>query len=329
MCDQRHCNQVLYVSESTLFSTPTVGYPTCSDKWRPDEWRPDKWRPDKWHLTLFAAILLEQCNFRIFVTCTKMNAKFHILSENQNSSTQNIDAWGCDSCFSTPHFQSAQISQIKLRLKGLKIPLEAVLLPIKFSSPILRLTSSDQEISPRTEDVLTLCGGQELDEGRRKKLKRKERKGYAPFRPSLVGLRVSCIGSSLDRLRPAAWGRSSCRRCVPLLALAGTPLRLSFVGSPRRVLGCGMWGRSCFMRDELLLPDCRTHGEAILLAQRGNAPLERAFTSPNTQNYLLPATRKLFRSEHGRLKLFSSHITRQQASSRSELKQELLATCSV
>ena len=155
-------------------------------------------------MTLFAAILLEQCNFRIFVTCTKMNAKFHILSENQNSSTQNIDAWGCDSCFSTPHFQSAQISQIKLRLKGLKIPLEAVLLPIKFSSPILRLTSSDQEISPRTEDASTLCGGQELDEGRRKKLKRKERKGYPPFCPSLVGLRVSCIGSSLDRLRPAA-----------------------------------------------------------------------------------------------------------------------------
>ena len=37
MCDQRHYDQVLYVRESKLFSTPTVGYPTCSDKWPSDK----------------------------------------------------------------------------------------------------------------------------------------------------------------------------------------------------------------------------------------------------------------------------------------------------
>ena len=37
MCDQRHYDQSLCVRESNLFSSPTVGYPMCSDKWRPDK----------------------------------------------------------------------------------------------------------------------------------------------------------------------------------------------------------------------------------------------------------------------------------------------------
>ena len=35
--DQRLDDQISGIRESTLFSTPNVGYPTCSDKWRLDK----------------------------------------------------------------------------------------------------------------------------------------------------------------------------------------------------------------------------------------------------------------------------------------------------
>ena len=37
MCDQRHYDQVCMSGSQNYIVLPTVGYPTCSDKWRPDK----------------------------------------------------------------------------------------------------------------------------------------------------------------------------------------------------------------------------------------------------------------------------------------------------